>query len=484
MFSVRSLRFRLLVAVNAAVVTLLGVFVAVDYQRELGRQVAQMHVALMEEAKTMLPAVVRIWPQGEQAVQEYIDDVCGRMQDTSSPGHHIVVQSGDAVLQSVAHHRASAAILGAMKKAAEAPAHRANFRGEELVVGDSRQGDTEVYVSEYTGNIQRSARGYALRRLLRIALLVFVTVVVANVVFLRMAVRPLQELVATVRRIADGELGIHVGPFKSAEFDYLAEAINSMSASLAAADRHRSDEMARARGIQEAVLPRESEFPGLEVASLYAPAKEVAGDYYDIVALDGGDWLICVADVMGHGVPAAMSAMMLKTFLLHATERHAEPENILDFINRRMVTICRSENLATMFVARYDPRNMTLDYASAGHEIAMLATKDGTVQKLPATGFLLAVMEDATWESKRFSVGEGDRLYIPTDGITEAFNPGREMFRRERLAQLIVEVRDRPLAKSVEEIGTAVVAHRGGAPPSDDATLLAVEFSSPLPEGG
>ncbi len=217
----------------------------------------------------------------------------------------------------------------------------------------------------------------------------------------------------------------------------------------------------------------------MEVASLYVPAAEVAGDYYDIVALDGGDWLICVADVMGHGVPAAMSAMMLKTFLLHAIEQHVEPESILDFINRRMVTICRSENLATMFVARYDPWNMTLDYASAGHEIGLLATKDRTVQKLPATGFLLAAMEDATWESKRFSVGEGDRLYMPTDGITEAFSPVREMFGRQRLAQLIVEVKDRPLAKSVEEIGTAVVAHRGGAPPSDDMTLLAVEFRFP-----
>lgn len=369
--AIHSVRFRLLAAVNLAIVLLLAVFVTLDYRREIAERVAEKHLALEEEAKTLLPAVTRMRPQGEEALQRYIDDVCGRMQETSSPGHHIVVSLNGRVLQAVAHHRASPEIFDAMKAADKSPTHRANYGEEELVVGTSRQADTVVYVSEYVSDIRNSARRQVLRRLPRIILLLLVTAAVVNVVFLRMAARPLRQLVDTVGRIGEGKLGVQAGPFRGQEFDYLADAINSMSSSLAAADEHRRYEMAKARRIQEAVLPQGADFPGLAVASLYVPADEVAGDYYDILRLDDGSWLISVADVTGHGVPAAMSAMMLKTLLLHATERESEPGKILQFVNHRMTTMLRSENLASMFLARFNPTDMTLEYASAGHEIGV-----------------------------------------------------------------------------------------------------------------
>jgi len=176
MISVRSVRLRLLAAVNVAIVLLLGVFLILDYRQEIVERVAEKHIALEEETKTLLPAVLRMRPHGEQAVQRYIDDVCGRMQDRSSPGHHIAVQMNGTVLQAVAHHRASTAIFEAMKRAAAAPAHRAQFDNEELVVGSSGQGVTTVYVSEYMSNIRRTARGQILQRLPRIILLVLVTI--------------------------------------------------------------------------------------------------------------------------------------------------------------------------------------------------------------------------------------------------------------------------------------------------------------------
>ena len=111
MISIRSLRFRLLAAVNIAIVILWGAFLTVDHHREITERIAEKHVALQEETKTLLPAVVRIRPHGEAAVQRYIDDVCGRMQDTSSPGHHIAVRLDGKVLQAVAHRRASAATV-------------------------------------------------------------------------------------------------------------------------------------------------------------------------------------------------------------------------------------------------------------------------------------------------------------------------------------------------------------------------------------
>lgn len=114
MLNVRSVRFRLLAAVNSAIALLLGVFLVVDYRQEIAARVAEKHVALEQAAKTLLPAVIRMRPDGEAAVQRYVDNVCGRMQDSLSPGHHIAVEMNGTVLQAVVHHRASAAIFDAM----------------------------------------------------------------------------------------------------------------------------------------------------------------------------------------------------------------------------------------------------------------------------------------------------------------------------------------------------------------------------------
>ena len=336
MIRLRSIRFQLLAAINAAIALLFGLFLVLDYRREIDDRVAEKHVALEEETNTLLPAVTRLRPYGDDAVQRYIDAVCGRMQETSSPGHHIAVHWGDTVIQAAAHHRASSEILEAMEAAARSSTYRAPFGNEELIVGSSRQGEAVAYVSEYVSNIRKSARRQAVRRLPWIILLLVVTAIAVNLVFWRMAARPLRQLVRTVRQIGEGHLDVRAGPFKSVEFDYLAGAINSMSATLAETQRHRQLVMDRARSIQEQLLPDEIEIPGLEFAHSYRPAEDVAGDYFDMISLPGGACLACIADVAGHGVPAALSAAMLKAYLQDASEHHTDPAEILRFLNYRL----------------------------------------------------------------------------------------------------------------------------------------------------
>lgn len=476
MKSPRTIRFQLFVAVNAAIAMLFVVFLAFDYRREIAERVAEKHVALEEEAKTLLPAVSRIRPQGIQAVQAYVDEVCGQMQEAFSPGHHIAVLLGGTSLQAVAHHRASPEILQAMQAAAQSPTHRAKCGDEELAVGSTRQGDLVVYVSEYLTSIRHTARSQILWRLARIVLLAVVAAVVINLVFLRLAAKPLGQLVDTVHRIGEGELGARTGPFSSAEFADLANAVNSMSLSLAEAERHRRHEMARARQIQEQLLPQETDFPAFAVAHLYQPAEQVAGDYYDIVGLSDGSWLVCIADVTGHGVPAALSAVMIKAFLLHATEHHTDPSQILAFINHRLATVCPTQNLASMFLARFDPQAMILEYASAGHEIGFLLQTDGALRELPATGLPLAVQEEGIWETESLRVGIGDRLLLVTDGVTEAFSPEGELFGRKRLAHEVAQCRHTPIHEVVRRIDAALTAHRQGKTPADDVTVAVVEF--------
>jgi sigma-B regulation protein RsbU (phosphoserine phosphatase) len=473
----RSVRFRLLVAVNAAIALLSGVYMVVDYRGEMAARIAEKHVALDEEAETLLPAVMRIRPHGVAEVQRFVDDVCGRMRDGSSPGHHIAVCLGQIVLQAKAHDRASPAIFQAMEAAAASGTDRAEFGDEELVVGSSGQGDVLVYVSEYVSNIRRDAHRLALRRLGRIVLLVVVTAVVVNLVFLRMAARPIRQLVDTVRQIAAGKLGAQAGPFRSAEFAYLGDAINSMSSALSRTDRRRRLAMAHARRIQESVLPGEMCIPGLTVAHSYRPADQVAGDYYDSARLSDGTYLLCVADVVGHGVPAAMNAMMLKGLLLHAVDRETDPVEILRFLNLRLLGLGEADGLTSMFLARYDPAAATLEYASAGHEKGLLLRATGELRQMPATGLLLAVMEEATWDSERIDLRAGDRILLVTDGVTEAMNPRGEIFGAARLVREFEASRDVPVCEVIPRIHDALDQHCGKHDQDDDITVLVFEVT-------
>ncbi len=480
----RSIRFRLLAAVNVAMALLLLAFLAVDYHREIADRVVQTHLALEDEAKTLLPAISHLRSQGTRAIQEYLDTVCGQMQDASSPGHHIGVRVGDVDLQATAHHRASAEIFAAMQVAAQSPTHRAQFGSEELVVGDSTKDHVGVYVSEYLTNIQRAARGQALRRLARIVLLAVVATVVINLVFLRMAAKPLEKLVGTVREIAKGRLGIQAGPFKAAELEFLASEINTMSSSLAQVERQRCHEMAKARRIQEHLLPQRLAVPGLSVSHLYQPAAEVAGDYYDILRLPDGTWLLCIADVAGHGIPAAMSATMLKTFLVHAVETHVAPDRILTFVNSRFTAMSLEEVFATMLVVRWNPDDATIEYVSAGHEVAwFMSVKNGSLRMLSSTGLPLGVSSDCRWTTETNKTAPGDRLLIVTDGVTEAFNGRSEPFGRDRLAELFRQCKAISLPETAQKIDGALTTHREGRASTDDITLLAIQFDGPEGNG-
>ena len=475
--SPRSIRFLLLVSVNLVLAVAVAVFLVVDYQAELAERIADKHIALQEEALTMTQAIRRLRRHGLQTVQQYIDDVCGHMRESHSPGHHIAVVIGERVLQAVVHHRSSREMVEAMRRAAAAPNHRARFGQRELVVGAVEEGDVTVYVSEYLTNLRRALHAEYWFRLLAIAGLGLLAAAVVDAVLLRVIVKPTAELAATIRRIGSGELGIQTRGFQSAEYAYLGRAINEMSRSLAEVEQHRQREMARARRIQEHLLPAQTDVPGLTLACLFEPAEVVAGDYYDIVPLPDGCWLLCVADVTGHGVPAAMVATMLKTFVTHAVEHHTDPGDILAFVNARFTAVALPEHFASMLLARWNPAAAELDYASAGHEPPLFLSGD-QVRELRATGLLLGAVGEAVYPAQHLEVSTGDRLLLTTDGASETRNPDGKIFGRGRLGELFRAYRTDPLDVAVRRIADELVRYRAERPLEDDLTLLAVEFTT------
>ena len=208
--------------------------------------------------------------------------------------------------------------------------------------------------------------------------------------------------------------------------------------------------MKKARDIQQNLLPHDVEIPGVNIAITYNPAEELGGDYLDILPQGKDRWLVCVADATGHGVPAAMSAAMLKTLLLQASERSDSPAEILSEMNRVFMQVQIFGDFASLILIEIDFAAQTIGYANAGHDPAWLIDAAGEVQELEATGTLLGIDEDATWEEEFGALAEGTRLAISTDGITETFGAHDEMFSKERLLSTLLECRSRSLAETNE----------------------------------
>lgn len=481
-----SIRSRLLLVVNLPLAALVVIFLVYDYSRELAQRLEDKRIALEEEAKTLSSAVLQLQKHEAGGVQKHIDEVCSQMQDAQSPGHHIAVELEGKTFQAEAHHRASPQILVAMQEAARLSRRHGSSTMAELVVGSFERDGAIVYVSESVENLRRSVVGDILRHLAGFVMLACVAAVVVNVVLSRIVAKPLEILVQTVQQIGKGRLGIQAQSLRSAELNYLASEINAMSMSLAETDRDRKSQMEKARDIQRNLLPRNTDAPGICVAHLFYPANDVGGDYYDILPLTDGAWLFCVSDVMGHGVPAAMTAAMLKTLLLQAAERSTSPAEMLGFINERFIALRIVGDFVTMMLVRVSPKSGTLEYASAGHETAWLLAPDGSTCELTSTGMILGVEPEASWDDVEMKVATGYRLLMTTDGVSETLDAAGSMFGHDRLAGLLVESRQCPVDQAAPQINEALKLFRGISPQNDDVTIILLEMTDaclPIDDG-
>jgi len=463
--------------VNSVLAIFVLLFLVFDYRRDMSSRLGEKRNALEEEANILLPAVVQLRHHGVATVQQYIDTVCGRMHSEKSPGHHIAASLPGATLQATSHGRASPEMMDTLERAADSPNRRATFENADMIVGVANGNGFTVYVAETLTNVKLVVRAASMRRLAGLVAVLLVATAIVNMVLLRTVTNPIQRLVATVQQIGKGEFNLRPKSFRSAELNFLASEIDSMSESLAAADRDRKTHMTKAREIQQHLLPKDARAPGFHVAHLFQPADEVGGDYYDVLPLKDGTWLICVADVTGHGIPAAMSAAMLKTLVLQAAESHTSPAELLDIVNRRFATVSLLGDFVSMILLRIEPQAGRLQYASAGHEPGWLLRSNENRRELPSTGLLLGIDEEAIWEEVTIKTIVGDRLIVLTDGVSETFNSRGEMFGRSRLSRLLTKCQELTTEQTVRRIDESLTAYRGEAPQNDDITVVLVEMT-------
>jgi sigma-B regulation protein RsbU (phosphoserine phosphatase) len=252
---------------------------------------------------------------------------------------------------------------------------------------------------------------------------------------------------------------------------------NQLATAMAALDR----ELQVVGEIQRSLLPRElPAIEGFELAAHYATSARAGGDYYDFFPLDDGGWGLFIADVSGHGTPAAV-LMAITHAIAHAQrDTQAPPAVLLQYLNDRLTrSYTRGGTFVTAFYAVLDPPTRTLTYCLAGHNPPRLV-RQGRIIPLDENGALpLGVVEEQTYEQSSVKLQCGDLLLLYTDGITEAMAPpagaeSRKLFGLARLDKLLLDCGAGSAEACIRRIQSGVAAFRGNAPATDDETLIAI----------
>ena len=239
-------------------------------------------------------------------------------------------------------------------------------------------------------------------------------------------------------------------------------------------------ELEIARRIQSSTLPQSvPTLRGLEIAARYVPMSAVAGDFYDFLGVDEKRVGILVADVTGHGVPAALIATMLKVAFAGQAAHADDPARVLTGLNR---SLCGKfeEHFVTAAYLFVDLERSRLRYSAAAHPPLMLASRaTGKVVEIEENGLMLGMFPEAAYSTVEIRLSPGDRCLLYTDGLFEAKNAAQEEFGKSRCKEFMETQRDVPAARFVKTLLDSVAGFSGynsGRAQEDDITVLVLDF--------
>lgn len=284
----------------------------------------------------------------------------------------------------------------------------------------------------------------------------------------------------------------HVGAFSERDVELLEAfsdqaALAIENARLFKADRQRErmdQELRIASQIQRKLLPRKlPQLPGIELSGSMHSAKEVGGDYYDVVlSPDKKSLFFCIGDVSGKGVPAGLVMASARSILRTLVERVGSTREIVISLNRLLCDDLDQEMFLSFVLMRCDLATGAIEYTGAGHEnILIWRGASRTVETIKTGGMVLGIttrMDDAIKEQS-LALGVGDAIVLYTDGATEAVNEQNDQFTLERLVDSVKKNGHLPPKHALQGILGDLLRFKGRAAPRDDITLLVVRRTDP-----
>jgi len=236
-------------------------------------------------------------------------------------------------------------------------------------------------------------------------------------------------------------------------------------------------EVAEARSIQQGLLPKSiPQQAGYEIAGAWQPAQSIGGDYYDVLEFDESTLGLCIADVAGKGLPAALLMSNLQAAVRGLASPSLPPDGLCSRLNSLVCHNTGSDRFITFFYAQLDGPARLLQYTNAGHNAPILLHRDGAYERLETGGGVLGVFPHQTFAAGAAKLAPGDRVIFFTDGVTEACDAAGEEFGDARLLHLLQEHRV-ATASALQEKILAVAGEFSQGHWHDDATLLVLAVS-------
>lgn len=262
-------------------------------------------------------------------------------------------------------------------------------------------------------------------------------------------------------------------------YDLLFTELQRQKSDLETANRQMVDELEHARRTQTALLPQAPPtLPECRIVAKYVPMNEVGGDLYDFLSLGNGRVGIMMADVVGHGVGAALIASMVSTLFRTMAPEHQTLRALLESANNALVEKLPSESFVTAFLCSYDPDRRSLQYASAGHLEAYVVRKSPSeVIPIQAPGIALglAVTAGREWGEGHIPLQSGDKVLLYTDGLTEARDLQGARFEHQRLKSVLGRAATLDVQEMVDATYASVVTFAGRDTFGDDIAMVGLE---------
>ncbi|MGN0648832.1 MAG: PP2C family protein-serine/threonine phosphatase [Oscillospiraceae bacterium] len=223
-------------------------------------------------------------------------------------------------------------------------------------------------------------------------------------------------------------------------------------------------------------FPEHSEF---DIFATMTPAKEVGGDFYDFFMVDDTHVAAVVADVSGKGVPAALFMVIAKTLIKNYAQSGIKPEEVFTTVNRLLCDGNDAGLFVTAWLGVLELTTGKLTYVNAGHNPPMIKHDGGSFEYLRSRpGFVLAGMDTVKYRQNELVMNIGDRLFLYTDGITEATNSENELYGEERLSAYLNKHSDTSAEDILHGLKADIDSFVGEAPQFDDMTMLMLDYKS------